>query len=245
MYHAPAAERTEAWKPCGVRSARIDAVGSSTPLPVYVLISGCFAASSGAIRVDSRRANRCSSPFGAGSETIVPPAEPLRGRRRERRGRRAPVERVSAELLRLDLRLVAVLRRRGRARDVLPQILAVGAARRRACARRHRDDHCCDERQPEDRAPETPPARRRPNPVHSSSSLSLGATRSLPGGRGAYVGSSIEGKCRRVEVGQRDAGDAARGLRQGLTTRGRRRPCPGPGRTAWARPPAARRSPSP
>ncbi len=92
----------------------------------------------------------------------------LGGCRREHLGRGAAVEGVGAELPGLDLGLVAVLRRRGRARDVLPEILAVRAAGRRACARRHRDDHRCDERESEDRAAEAPPARRRPKPMHPS-----------------------------------------------------------------------------
>ena len=33
MYHAPLAERTDAWKPSGVVSARTVAVGSSMPRP--------------------------------------------------------------------------------------------------------------------------------------------------------------------------------------------------------------------
>jgi hypothetical protein len=40
MYHAPRDDATEAWKPSGVRSARMLAVGSSMPVPEYVLISG-------------------------------------------------------------------------------------------------------------------------------------------------------------------------------------------------------------
>src|SRR6188508_1570498 len=72
MYQAPAADRTDAWKPSGVTSARIVAVGSSRPVPRYVLMSGCFAARPGSITGESTRAKRWNWPFGAGRLTVSP-----------------------------------------------------------------------------------------------------------------------------------------------------------------------------
>jgi hypothetical protein len=69
MYHAPWGERTDAWNPSGVRSARIVAVASSIPLPAYVLISGCLAASPASITGESASSNRWKSPAGVGNET--------------------------------------------------------------------------------------------------------------------------------------------------------------------------------
>ncbi len=76
MYQVPAVDRTEAWNPSGLRSAWIVAVVSSTPRPLKVWISGCFAASAGAIRSDWWMAKRWNFPFGAGSETVIVFDEP-------------------------------------------------------------------------------------------------------------------------------------------------------------------------
>src|SRR6187401_1016675 len=69
MYQAPRAERTEARKPSGVKSAWIVAVGSVIPRPLYVLIPGCRLARPGAMTADSWRAKLRNEPFGAGSVT--------------------------------------------------------------------------------------------------------------------------------------------------------------------------------
>ncbi len=81
MYHAPRGERTEAWKPSGPLSARIVAVGSSTPRPAYVLISGCLAASPGSMIGDSCTSNRWKPPPGAGSVSVIASAASERARR--------------------------------------------------------------------------------------------------------------------------------------------------------------------
>src|SRR5262245_3318226 len=68
MYQAPVAERTEAWNPIGLRSAWIDALGSGTPRPLYVLMSGWSRARPGAMIADSWSAKRWNEPSGVGSE---------------------------------------------------------------------------------------------------------------------------------------------------------------------------------
>ena len=61
------ADRTIAWKPCGVQSSRTVAAGSSSPCPAHVRISGNFAASSGAMTWVSAIAKRATLPSGMGS----------------------------------------------------------------------------------------------------------------------------------------------------------------------------------
>src|SRR3954453_5112676 len=62
----PVLERTDAWKPRGVRSAWIVALGSLRPRPPYVWMPGWRAARRGAMISVSTRANRSNFPFGAG-----------------------------------------------------------------------------------------------------------------------------------------------------------------------------------
>ena len=62
-----AADRIIPWKPCGVQSSRTVAAGSSSPCPAHVLISGNFAASSGAISGVSAIVKRATLPSGIGS----------------------------------------------------------------------------------------------------------------------------------------------------------------------------------
>src|SRR5262245_56945729 len=71
MYQAPCAERTDAWKPIGLRSAWMVALGSSSPRPEYVLISGCLRARPGAMIADSASAKRWNEPPGEGRETTT------------------------------------------------------------------------------------------------------------------------------------------------------------------------------
>src|SRR5215471_6770152 len=78
MYQAPLGPRTEAWKPRGVMSARIVADGLSRPRPLYVLISGCFAASPSSITGESHIAKRSNPSSGVGSE-ITTGARPAAG----------------------------------------------------------------------------------------------------------------------------------------------------------------------
>ena len=72
MYQAPFGVRTEAWKPSGLTSAWIVAVGSSIPLPLKVAISGCFAARPGAMMSLFASEKRWNEPVGSGSETTTP-----------------------------------------------------------------------------------------------------------------------------------------------------------------------------
>ncbi len=68
MYQAPDAERTEAWKPVREMSAWIVEVTSSSPRPLYVPMSGCFAARPGAMICERLIAKRWNLPLGSGSE---------------------------------------------------------------------------------------------------------------------------------------------------------------------------------
>ena len=64
-------ESTIAWNPCGVQSIHAVAPASSSPCPAHVLISGNWAASSGAIMPVSTIAKRATSPSGIGSVMTV------------------------------------------------------------------------------------------------------------------------------------------------------------------------------
>ena len=70
----PCEERTCAWKPCGVKSSRTDAVGSSMPRPTKVSMLGNFAASSGAIIGDPQIENCSKPPAGDGRVRVLPSA---------------------------------------------------------------------------------------------------------------------------------------------------------------------------
>ena len=63
--------RTAAWKPIRVTSRRIVAPVSATLLPAKVLISGCFAASSGSMTGESTTSKATRSPLGAGTLTVT------------------------------------------------------------------------------------------------------------------------------------------------------------------------------
>src|SRR5687767_252154 len=70
MYQAPALDRTEAWKPSFVMSARTVAVGSSTPLPRKVAISGCFAPRPASKIGEFVSSKRWKPPVGVGRWTM-------------------------------------------------------------------------------------------------------------------------------------------------------------------------------
>ena len=71
MYQPPFGERTDAWKPNGLRSAAIVAPESSIPRPPKVAISGCFRCRAGAMIAVRSSAKRWKRPFGVGSETTT------------------------------------------------------------------------------------------------------------------------------------------------------------------------------
>ncbi len=70
MYHAPEGDKTWAWNPCMVTSARSVAWGSVMPWPTNVLMSGYTAARTGSMIGDSTTAKDWSLPSGSGSWRI-------------------------------------------------------------------------------------------------------------------------------------------------------------------------------